>query len=315
MPIRISQDLPAYQILQNENIFVMTHDRAEQQDIRPLKILILNIMPKKIETETQILRLLSNTPLQVDIELMHVASHVSKNTSLSHLETFYTTFGEIKDKHYDGMIITGAPVEHLPYEQVDYWDEICQIMEWSKTHVFSTLHICWAAQAGLYYHFGIPKYPLAQKMFGIFPHVVEVEHSLLLKGFDECFYVPHSRNTEVRRADIEQVSQLEILTSSPMSGVHIVANKNGRQYFITGHSEYDRDTIAQEYFRDRDKGIDIQIPYHYFPEDDPTRTPRVTWRCHANRMLSNWLNYCVYQRTPYNLDELSVRNWEWEIGI
>lgn len=315
MPIRISQDLPAYQILQNENIFVMTHDRAEQQDIRPLKILILNIMPKKIETETQILRLLSNTPLQVDIELMHVASHVSKNTSLSHLETFYTTFGEIKDKHYDGMIITGAPVEHLPYEQVDYWDEICQIMEWSKTHVFSTLHICWAAQAGLYYHFGIPKYPLAQKMFGIFPHVMEVEHSLLLKGFDECFYVPHSRNTEVRRADIEQVSQLEILTSSPMSGVHIVANKNGRQYFITGHSEYDRDTIAQEYFRDRDKGIDIQIPYHYFPEDDPTRTPRVTWRCHANLMFSNWLNYCVYQRTPYNLDELSVRNWEWEIGI
>ena len=315
MPIRISQDLPAYQILQNENIFVMTHDRAEQQDIRPLKILILNIMPKKIETETQILRLLSNTPLQVDIELMHVASHVSKNTSLSHLETFYTTFGEIKDKHYDGMIITGAPVEHLPYEQVDYRDEICQIMEWSKTHVFSTLHICWAAQAGLYYHFGIPKYPLAQKMFGIFPHVVEVEHSLLLKGFDECFYVPHSRNTEVRRADIEQVSQLEILTSSPMSGVHIVANKNGRQYFITGHSEYDRDTIAQEYFRDRDKGIDIQIPYHYFPEDDPTRTPRVTWRCHANLMFSNWLNYCVYQRTPYNLDELSVRNWEWEIGI
>ena len=315
MPIRISQDLPAYQILQNENIFVMTHDRAEQQDIRPLKILILNIMHKKIETETQILRLLSNTPLQVDIELMHVASHVSKNTSLSHLETFYTTFGEIKDKHYDGMIITGAPVEHLPYEQVDYWDEICQIMEWSKTHVFSTLHICWAAQAGLYYHFGIPKYPLAQKMFGIFPHVVEVEHSLLLKGFDECFYVPHSRNTEIRRADIEQVPQLEILTSSPMSGVHIVANKNGRQYFITGHSEYDRDTIAQEYFRDRDKGIDIQIPYHYFPEDDPTRTPRVTWRCHANLMFSNWLNYCVYQRTPYNLDELSVRNWEWEIGI
>ncbi|MCI5816006.1 homoserine O-acetyltransferase MetA [Ruminococcus sp.] len=315
MPIRISQDLPAYQILQNENIFVMTHDRAEQQDIRPLKILILNIMPKKIETETQILRLLSNTPLQVDIELMHVASHVSKNTSLTHLETFYTTFAEIRDKNYDGMIITGAPVEHLPYEQVDYWDEICQIMEWSKTHVFSTLHICWAAQAGLYYHFGVPKYPLAQKMFGIFPHVVEVEHSLLLKGFDEQFYVPHSRNTEVRREDIEQVPQLEILTSSPISGVHIVANKNGRQYFITGHSEYDRDTIAGEYFRDRDKGIDIHVPYNYFPEDDPSKTPRMTWRCHANLMFSNWLNYCVYQRTPYNLDELSVRNWEWEIGI
>ena len=315
MPICIPKELPAFQTLANENIFVMDNDRASHQDIRPLRVLLLNLMPKKIETECQFLRLLSNTPLQVDIELMHVASHVSKNTSLSHLETFYTTFGEIKDKHYDGMIITGAPVEHLPYEQVDYWDEICQIMEWSKTHVFSTLHICWAAQAGLYYHFGIPKYPLAQKMFGIFPHVVEVEHSLLLKGFDECFYVPHSRNTEIRRADIEQVSQLEILTSSPMSGVHIVANKNGRQYFITGHSEYDRDTIAQEYFRDRDKGIDIQIPYHYFPEDDPTRTPRVTWRCHANLMFSNWLNYCVYQRTPYNLDELSVRNWEWEIGI
>ena len=315
MPIRISQDLPAYQILQNENIFVMTHDRAEQQDIRPLKILILNIMPKKIETETQILRLLSNTPLQVDIELMHVASHVSKNTSLTHLETFYTTFAEIRDKNYDGMIITGAPVEHLPYEQVDYWDEICQIMEWSKTHVFSTLHICWAAQAGLYDHVGVPKYPLAQKMFGIFPHVVEVEHSLLLKGFDEQFYVPHSRNTEVRREDIEQVPQLEILTSSPISGVHIVANKNGRQYFITGHSEYDRDTIAGEYFRDRDKGIDIHVPYNYFPEDDPSKTPRMTWRCHANLMFSNWLNYCVYQRTPYNLDELSVRNWEWEIGI
>ena len=315
MPIRISQDLPAYQILQNENIFVMTHDRAEQQDIRPLKILILNIMPKKIETETQILRLLSNTPLQVDIELMHVASHVSKNTSLTHLETFYTTFAEIRDKNYDGMIITGAPVEHLPYEQVDYWDEICQIMEWSKTHVFSTLHICWAAQAGLYYHFGVPKYPLAQKMFGIFPHVVEVEHSLLLKGFDEQFYVPHSRNTEVRREDIEQVPQLEILTSSPISGVHIVANKNGRQYFITGHSEYDRDTIAGEYFRDRDKGIDIHVPYNSCPEDDPSKTPRMTWRCHANLMFSNWLNYCVYQRTPYNLDELSVRNWEWEIGI
>lgn len=315
MPIRISQDLPAYQILQNENIFVMTHDRAEQQDIRPLKILILNIMPKKIETETQILRLLSNTPLQVDIELMHVASHVSKNTSLSHLETFYTTFGEIKDKHYDGMIITGAPVEHLPYEQVDYWDEICQIMEWSKTHVFSTLHICWAAQAGLYYHFGIPKYPLAQKMFGIFPHVVEVEHSLLLKGFDECFYVPHSRNTEVRRADIEQVSQLEILTSSPMSGVHIVANKNGRQYFITGHSEYDRDTLKEEYFRDREKGAEIAVPYGYFPDDDPAKEPHFSWGCSANLLFSNWINHCVYQLTPYDLTALELYNWEWEAGL
>ena len=315
MPICIPNSLPAAQVLESENVFVMSEERASHQDIRPLKIGILNLMPTKIVTETQLLRLLSNTPLQVDIELLQTATHTSKNTSAEHLLKFYKTFADIQKERFDGFIITGAPVEQMPFEEVDYWDELCRIMDYTKENVYSTIHLCWGALAGLYYHFGIPKYPLAQKMFGIFPHVVEVEHSLLLKGFDECFYVPHSRNTEVRRADIEQVSQLEILTSSPMSGVHIVANKNGRQYFITGHSEYDRDTIAQEYFRDRDKGIDIQIPYHYFPEDDPTRTPRVTWRCHANLMFSNWLNYCVYQRTPYNLDELSVRNWEWEIGI
>ena len=315
MPLIIPKTLPAYDALYEENVFVMHRERAASQHIRPLEILILNLMPTKIATETQIARLLANTPLQVHMTLLQTASHAATHVSAAHLESFYKNFNEVKNNRYDGMIITGAPVETMDFEQVDYWNELCEIMDFSETNVYSTLHVCWGAQAGLYYHFGIPKYPLAQKMFGIFPHVVEVEHSLLLKGFDECFYVPHSRNTEIRRADIEQVSQLEILTSSPLSGVHIVANKNGRQYFITGHSEYDRDTIAQEYFRDRDKGIDIQIPYHYFPEDDPTRTPRVTWRCHANLMFSNWLNYCVYQRTPYNLDELSVRNWEWEIGI
>lgn len=312
MPIRIPADLPAFKTLGDENIFVMSKDRAEHQDIRPLKVVILNIMPKKIETESQLLRLLSNTPLQVDVELLQMASHVSRNTSQGHLEAFYKTFDEIKDNRYDGMIITGAPVELLEYEAVDYWDEITKIMEWSKTHVFSTLYICWGAQAGLYYHFGIPKYALEQKMFGIFPHKAEVENSKLLKGFDDIFFVPHSRNTEVRRGDIEKEPQLEILTSSDMAGVHIIANRNGRQYFITGHSEYDRDTIAAEYFRDVDKGIDIQLPYNYFPEDNPENTPVFSWRCTANLMFSNWLNYCVYQRTPYNLDELEIRSWTWE---
>lgn len=315
MPIRISSELPAFKTLMNENIFVMSKERAEHQDIRPLKVVILNIMPKKIETESQLLRLLSNTPLQVDIDLLHVASHVSKNTSLNHLSSFYKTFDEIKNTRYDGMIITGAPVELLDYEQVDYWDEICRIMEWSITHVFSTLHICWAAQAGLHYHFGIPKYPLDKKMFGIFPHKAEVENCQLLRGFDDVFFVPHSRNSEIRREDIEKVSQLEILTSSDISGVHIVANKNGRQYFITGHSEYDRDTIANEYFRDMQKGIDIQLPYNYFPDDNPNNTPKFSWRCTANLMFSNWLNYCVYQLTPFNLEELDIRNWKWQAGV
>lgn len=315
MPIRIPAELPAFKTLGDENIFVMSKDRAEHQDIRPLKVIILNIMPKKIETESQILRLLSNTPLQVDIDLLQMASHVSRNTSQSHLEAFYKTFSEIRGNRYDGMIITGAPVELLEYEEVDYWDEITEIMEWSKTHVFSTLYICWAAQAGLYYHFGIPKYPLEQKMFGVFPHRAEVSKCQLLRGFDDIFYVPHSRNTEVRREDIERIPQLEILTSSDISGVHIVANKNGRQYFITGHSEYDRDTIANEYRRDIEKGIDINIPYNYFPDDDPNNVPLFSWRCTANLMFSNWLNYCVYQRTPFNLEELEVRSWSWETGL
>lgn len=311
MPIRISSELPAFKTLGEENIFVMSKERAEHQDIRPLKVIILNIMPKKIETECQLMRLLSNTPLQVDIDLLQMASHTSKNTSSHHLESFYKTFEEIKNRRYDGMIVTGAPVELLDFEKVDYWEEITDIFEWSKTHVFSTLHICWAAQAGLYYHFGVPKYELPQKMFGIFPHKTEVENSQLLKGFDDIFFVPHSRNTEVRREDIEKIPQLEILTSSEMAGVHIIANKNGRQYFITGHSEYDRETIAAEYFRDIDKGIDIQLPYNYFPDDNPENTPVFSWRCTANLMFSNWLNYCVYQRTPYNLDELEIRSWTW----
>ena len=315
MPIRISSELPAYKTLGEENIFVMSKERAEHQDIRPLKVIILNIMPKKIETESQLMRLLSNTPLQVDVELLQMASHVSKNTSTSHLDAFYKTFDEIADYRYDGMIITGAPVELLDFEQVDYWKEICSIMEWSKTHVFSTLYICWAAQAGLYYHYGIPKYTLDHKMFGIFPHRAEVSNCQLLRGFDDIFYVPHSRNTEVRREDIERIPQLEILTSSDIAGVHIVANKNGRQYFITGHSEYDRDTIANEYRRDLEKGIDIQLPYNYFPGDNPDNVPVFSWRCTANLMFSNWLNYCVYQKTPYNLDELEVRNWNWQTSL
>jgi len=315
VPIRISSELPAFKTLGEENIFVMSKERAEHQDIRPLKVIILNIMPKKIETESQLMRLLSNTPLQVDVELLQMASHVSKNTSSSHLASFYKTFDEIADYRYDGMIITGAPVELLDFEQVDYWKEICSIMEWSKTHVFSTIYICWAAQAGLYYHYGIPKYTLDHKMFGIFPHRAEVSNCQLLRGFDDVFYVPHSRNTEVRREDIERIPQLEILTSSDISGVHIVANKNGRQYFITGHSEYDRDTIANEYRRDLEKGIDIQLPYNYFPGDNPDNMPVFSWRCTANLMFSNWLNYCVYQKTPYNLDELEVRNWNWQTSL
>ena len=315
MPIRISSELPAFKTLGEENIFVMSKERAEHQDIRPLKVIILNIMPKKIETESQLMRLLSNTPLQVDVELLQMASHVSRNTSSHHLDAFYKTFDEISDNRYDGMIITGAPVELLDFEQVDYWKEITSIMEWSKTHVFSTIYICWAAQAGQYDHYGIPKYTLDKKMFGIFPHRAEVSNCQLLRGFDDIFYVPHSRNTEVRREDIERIPQLEILTSSELSGVHIVANKNGRQYFITGHSEYDRDTIANEYRRDVEKGLDIQIPYNYFPNDDPNNMPVFSWRCTANLMFSNWLNYCVYQKTPYNLEELEVRNWNWETSL
>ncbi len=304
MPIKISNNLPAFTTLQNENIFVMKDDVASHQDIRPLKVAILNLMPKKIETETQILRLLSNTPIQVDIELIQTASHRSKNTSIEHLTKFYKTFDEIKDERFDGLIITGAPVEQFPFEEVDYWKELCGIMKWTTTNVFSTMHICWGAYAGLYYHYGIPKHDLDKKMFGIFPHHLEVQDHPLLKGFDEIFYVPHSRHTEIKRIDVERVSMLKILTSSDISGVHIVAEKHGRQFFITGHSEYDRNTLANEYFRDLNKGEQIDIPYNYFPDDDPSKPPVFTWRCHANLLFSNWLNYCVYQKTPYDLKNL-----------
>lgn len=304
MPIKISNNLPAFTTLQNENIFVMKDDVASHQDIRPLKVAILNLMPKKIETETQILRLLSNTPIQVDIELIQTASHRSKNTSIEHLTKFYKTFDEIKDERFDGLIITGAPVEQFPFEEVDYWKELCEIMKWTTTNVFSTMHICWGAYAGLYYHYGIPKHDLDKKMFGIFPHHLEVQDHPLLKGFDEIFYVPHSRHTEIKRIDVERVSMLKILTSSDISGVHIIAEKHGRQFFITGHSEYDRNTLANEYFRDLNKGEQIDIPYNYFPDDDPSKPPVFTWRCHANLLFSNWLNYCVYQKTPYDLKNL-----------
>ncbi len=292
-----------------ENIFVMSNLRADTQDIRPLKIIILNLMPKKIETETQIMRLLSNTPLQVDVELMHVKSHRAKNTPENHLVSFYRTFDEVKDSFYDGLIVTGAPVELLPFEEVDYWQELCEILEWSKTNVFSTMHICWGAQAGLYYHFGIPKYTLKEKVFGIYPHIVESVTSQLLNGFDEGFLAPHSRHTEVKREDIEKVSHLKVLAYSPICGIHSVANTNGRQYFIMGHSEYDRLTLANEYFRDVEKGLDIKVPYNYFPDDNPKNTPVFRWRCHANLMFSNWLNYCVYQRTPFNLQDLHTLKW------
>ena len=304
MPIKIQSDLPVKEILEKENIFVMDESRASHQDIRPLKIVLLNLMPKKIETETQILRLLSNTPLQVDIELLQAATHVSKNTPEEHLITFYKTFSDIKDQKFDGMIITGAPIELMDYQDVDYWHELCEIMEWTKTNVFSTLHICWGAQAGLYYHYGVPKYALSQKMFGVFPHKVLQHNHQLVRGFDDVFYVPHSRHTEVRKEDILRCGQLEILTESEISGVHIVASKDGRQFFVTGHSEYDLYTLANEYFRDVKKKMKIQLPYHYFPDDNPEKLPNFIWKSHANLMFSNWLNYFVYQQTPYNLETL-----------
>ena len=304
MPINIPNNLPAYTVLNNENIFVKTDADAKHQDIRPLRIAIVNLMPKKIETETQLLRLLSNTPIQVDIELIQMASHVTKNTSAEHLTKFYKTFADVKEELFDGLIITGAPVEQIPFEEVDYWGELCQIMEWSRRHVYSVLHICWGAQAGLYYHYGIPKYDLPQKMFGIFPHKAEVANHPLLRGFDEVFSVPHSRHTEIRRMDVEKVRDLKILAFSNESGVNIIADKEERRFFLMGHFEYDRFTLADEYFRDKDKGLDIQVPKHYFPYDDPSQPPHFNWRAHANLLFSNWINYCVYQKTPYDLNEL-----------
>ena len=304
MPIKIPNDLPAVKTLADENIFVMTETRAITQDIRPLKILLLNLMPKKIETETQLSRLLGNSPLQVDLEFIHTSSHVSKNTSAEHLFTFYKTFADVKDRTFDGLIITGAPVEQMPFEEVEYWDELCEIMEWSKTHVHSTFHICWGAQAGLYYHYGIPKYPIGYKYSGIFPHRADYKQSILLRGFDDVFMVPQSRYTTVRAEDIEAVEELKILASSEETGVYAVASKGGRQIFITGHSEYDGETLKNEYIRDCGAGLDPAIPKNYFPDDDPTKEPMVTWRSHANLLYSNWLNYFVYQTTPYDITEI-----------
>jgi homoserine O-succinyltransferase/O-acetyltransferase len=304
MSIKIPDDLPAREILNKENIFVMTEKRALHQDIRSLKILILNLMPKKIVTETQILRLLGNSPLQVDIELMHLETHKSKNTSKKHLIKFYTTFSQIKEKKFDGMIITGAPVELLPFEEVDYWEELKEIMEWSKHHVYSTFHICWGAQAGLYYHYGIPKYELPRKMFGIFPHRICRKNVNLVRNFDDEFCVPHSRYTEVKEEDISKIDNLEILSKSSKAGVYLVASKDGRKLFITGHSEYDRETLLIEYKRDLKKNLDIDLPENYFPGENSRKQPDLKWRSHASLLFSNWLNYYVYQRTPYDINEI-----------
>ena len=304
MPIRIDNELPAKQSLEIENIFVMSNKRADTQDIRPLHIIILNLMPTKIDTETQLLRLLSNTPLQVNVDFLQVSSHTAKHTSKSHMDKFYYTFDQIKDRKYDGMIITGAPVEQMPFEEVDYWDELCRIMDWTKTNVYSTFHICWGAQAGLYYHYGIPKHPLSKKMFGVFPHrSLDVTHPLM-RGLADVFYIPHSRHTEILRQDIAQVKDLQILAYSDIAGVSLLSDMECRNFFSTGHSEYDRDTLAKEYFRDKSKGLDIDRPYNYFPHDDENLVPLVSWKSTASLIFSNWLNYFVYQRTPYDISTL-----------
>jgi len=305
MPIKIPNELPAVRILEDENIFVMTETRAITQDIRPLKILILNLMPTKIDTETQLSRLLGNTPLQVELELLHTSTHVSKNTSEEHLLAFYKVFEDVKHRYFDGMIITGAPVEKMPFEEVEYWDELKEIMEWSKTHVQSTFHICWGAQAGLYYHFGIQKFPLEEKLSGIYKHTVEYKRSILFRGFDDEFFVPHSRYTTVRREDVAKIPQLRILSSSEKAGLYAMSTQNGRQIFITGHSEYDGETLNKEYVRDKNAGLNPKVPENYFPNDDDTQKPLVTWRSHANLLYTNWLNYFVYQTTPYEIDKIS----------
>lgn len=301
MPIQIPNDLPAASVLQQENIFVMTEERAVSQDIRPLEIVLLNLMPTKIVTETQLTRVLGNTPLQVHLELMHTSTHVSKNVAPEHLLTFYKSFSELKHRKFDGMVITGAPVENMPFEKVDYWPELCEIMEWSKTNVHSTFHICWGAQAGLYYHYGIPKYPLKEKMFGVFEHKADYKRSILLRGFDDTFWAPHSRHTTILREDIEAVPELKILASSEKAGIYALMNDRGRQIFVTGHSEYDADTLQREYLRDKNLGLPIRVPENYFPDDDDTKPPVVRWRSHANLLFSNWLNYFVYQTTPYDI--------------
>ena len=301
MPIAIPNDLPAAEVLQNENIFVMKQTRAETQHIRPLEIVLLNLMPTKIITETQLSRMLGNTPLQVHLELMMLSTHKSKNTPEEHLLAFYKTFEELKDRKFDGMVITGAPVENLPFEDVNYWKELTEIMEWSKDHVHSTFHICWGAQAGLYYHYGIQKHNLPEKLFGVFAHKADYKHAILLRGFDDEFWAPHSRHTTIKREDIEGVPGLKILASSEEAGVYIVMNKEGRQIFVTGHSEYDPETLRNEYLRDKNAGLPIHVPENYFPDDDDTKPPIVRWRGHGNLLFSNWLNYFVYQATPYDI--------------
>jgi len=304
MPIIIPKKLPAVSILEGENIFVMTENRAIHQDIRPLRLLILNLMPTKIVTETQLLRKLSNSPLQVEVEFLKTASHVSKNASPEHLESFYTTFNQVRDNRYDGMIITGAPVENIEFEDVTYWKELCDIMEWTSSNVFSTLHICWGAQAALYYHYKIPKYPLEKKLFGIFKHTAEKPQSPLFRGFDDEFYIPHSRHTEIKESDINKVAELEILSTSKEAGILALRSLDNRQFYITGHPEYDAETLALEYFRDVKKGLPIDIPKNYFQSDNPDNQPLVSWRAHAQLLYTNWLNYYVYQSTPYDIKKV-----------
>ncbi|MCK3684864.1 homoserine O-succinyltransferase [Maribellus sp. YY47] len=305
MPLTIPDKLPAIKILEKENIFVMNESRASHQDIRPLKIVILNLMPLKITTETDLLRLLSNSPLQIQIDFLKIKGHTPKNTSLEHMKAFYRSFDELRDKKYDGMIITGAPVEQLPFEEVKYWEEMKVIMNWAEKHVTSTLFICWAAQAGLYHHYGIPKYPLDKKMFGVFKHTHVEDNLPIFRGFDDEFFVPHSRHTEIKAEDVEKVDALRIVASSSEAGVTIVKAKNGRQLFITGHAEYSRNTLDGEYHRDKAKNLPIEVPVNYYPEDNPEEKPLMRWQSTANLFFSNWLNYYVYQETPYNLDEIS----------
>ena len=306
MPVTIPSALPARSILEDENVFVMTPGRAQHQDIRPLHIAIVNLMPTKMATETQLLRLLGNTPLQLEISLLRMASHDPRNTAQAHLDAFYTTFDEAAGQKFDGLIITGAPIETLDFEQVDYWPELQQIMDWSRDNVFSTMHVCWGAQAGLYHHYGIPKYPLERKIFGVFPHRVLDPRNRVLSGFDEVFPAPHSRHTETRSADIEATDDLELLAVSDEAGVYLVGSRDGRELYVTGHPEYERHTLKLEYDRDHARGLDVAVPRHYYPADDPAAEPIVTWRSHAFLLYANWLNYCVYQATPFDLDAIGT---------